>query len=102
METIPLLRDIDDEKHYAQLLEVAYVEAWVELRQVLTDAKIYGRYKPGLPSPSYELKVNVGQLVGLKDVMENTVQQSVDRRRRLADVARRLADVVLDEEGSEE
>jgi len=84
METVPMLGDVDDEKHYAQLLEVAYVEAYSELLQVLTDAKIYAKYKPGLPSESFELEVNVGQLVGLKDVMENIVQQSVDRRRRLS------------------
>jgi len=101
METVPFLRDVDDEKHYAQLLEVAYVEAYTELRQILADAKFFGECKPGLFADSYEMRVNVERLHAMSHLMQYTVQQSIERRRRLADVAAGFADLVLDKKGSE-
>jgi len=100
METVPFLRDVDDEKHYAQLLEVAYVEAYTELRQILADVKFFAEYNVGLPAETCDMRVNVERLDAMRHLMEYTVQQSVERRRRLADVARGLADGVLDEEGA--
>ena len=35
MKRVPLLAEIDDEKHYGQLLEVAYCEAANELNELL-------------------------------------------------------------------
>lgn len=102
MEKVPFLRDVDDEKHYAQLLEVAYVEAYTALRQILTDAKLYAKYRAGLPSGSYEMHVEPERLEAMRDAMEHTVQQTVDRRRRLADIAAGLSDVVLDKQSSKE
>lgn len=102
METIPFLRDIDDEKHYAELLEIAFVEAYTELRQVLTDAKLITKWRPGGQPESIDLRVQFEPLSRMMYVMDHTIQQSVERRRRLANITRGLADVVLDKEGSEE
>ena len=100
METVPFLCDVDDEKHYAQLLEVAYCEAFTALRQILADARIYEKYRPGLSSASYEMHVEPERLEGLHDAMKRTVDHSIERRKRLANVAAGLADGVLDEKGS--
>ncbi len=102
MERIPLLSEIDDEKHYAQLLEVAYVEAYVELRQILIDGELITHRRPGCQPESTSVDLNFETVERLTHVMKDTVQQSVDRRKRLADVTAGLADVVLDVEGTEE
>ena len=102
MEKVPFLRDIDDEKHYAQLLEVAYVEAYTELNNILARS-MQGVFLETHPADRLaDGAEQYEDLARLRFVMNATVQQSVDRRRRLAHVARRLADVVLDEEGAEE
>jgi len=102
METVPFLSDIDDEKHYAQLLEVAYVEALCELERIVSAAYFAQPYKAGGPRPVSDEDLDFEALNRLRFVMGRTVEQSVGRRRRLAHIARGLSDVVLDEEGPEE
>jgi len=102
METVPFLRDVDDEKHYAQLLEVAYVEAFSEVDSILKQSELATLGLAGSTPEEYTLVVSYEDLARLREVMNFTVIQSVDRRRRLAHVARRLADVVLDKEGTKE
>ncbi len=101
METVPFLRDIDDEKHYAQLLEVAYVEAYSELDKILKEWIVLSNQLHPIDISEEIWSKAFTDLARFRFVMRCTVQQSVDRRRRLAHVARRLADVVLDEEGTE-
>ena len=102
MNTVPFLRDIDDEKHYAQLLEVAYVEAYTELASILGGQREYTTVEIDRNVPEQEFLELFRDLGRLRVVMALTVRQSGDRRRRLAHIARGLSDVVLDEEGSEE
>ena len=100
METVPMLNQIDDELHYAQMLEVANVEAYSELDRILQASVLPSSYRAGGPPDDCELRCSYEDLARLRFVMNATVRQSVDRRRRLAHVTRGLADVVLDEEGS--
>jgi len=102
MEAVPFLRDIDDEKHYAQLLEVAYCEAYSEVDKILRASTLSYEYKPGFGSQDCMLTVPYEDLACLRAVMNCTVLESVERRRRLADITAGLADVVLDEEGTKE
>lgn len=102
METVPMLGDVDDEQHFAQLLEVAYCEAATELNDVchkiahLVHEESFVTIEPG------EVLEVCEELNSLQFVMIATVQQTIKRRRRLGNVPRRLADVVLDKEGSQE
>jgi len=102
METVPMLGDVDDEKHYAQLLEVAYVEAWCEVDKICKDAYFGDGYKSGGPPDDSDLKVGYADLTRLRFVMAANVEQSVNRRRRLADITAGLPDVVLQKEGTKE
>jgi len=102
MEQVPFLRDIDDEKHYAQLLEVAYVEAFTELAEILSRDRVYTTLELEMDVPEHDFLQMFRDLGHLRVVMALTVRQSVGRRRRLADITRGLSDVILDEEGSEE
>jgi len=100
METVPMLGDIDDEKQFAQLLEVAYCEAATELNDIchkfagLVHEERYGMIEPG------EVIEQCEALNRLQFVMIATVQGTIARRRRLADVAAGFADVILNEEGT--
>lgn len=102
METVPMLSDVDDARHYAYLLEVAYVEALCELEKILKAAHFAQPYIKGGPRPVCDEDLDYDELTRLHSVMSATVEQSITRRRRLAHIARGLSDVVLDEEGSEE
>jgi len=101
METVPFLRHIDDEKHYAQLLEVVYCEAYCEVDKILRESTFTYKNKSWLDPDACMLTVSYEDLARLRAVMNCTVLESVERRRRLADITRGLSDVVLDEEGSE-
>jgi len=86
METVPFLRDVDDEKHYAQLLEVAYCEAATELNVLLhemnwmdTDAEI-------VTIETTEVLAWLKRITRLQSVMIGTVGDSTERRRRLANI----------------
>ena len=86
METVPLLRDIDDEKHYAQLLEVAYAEAYTELASILHLDPIYTTFELERDVPEQDFLQMFRDLAQLRVVMALTVRQSIARRRRLADI----------------
>jgi len=102
MERVPLLAEIDDEKHYAQLLEVAYCEAATELNVLLHEMS----WMDGDEDCGFRTLTGIipwlNRIKRLQWVMIGTVGDSTERRRRLADVAAGFADVILDEEGSEE
>lgn len=102
MERVPLLAQIDDEKHYAQLLEVAYCEAATELNVLLHKMSWMNGDRVSGFMEMTGIVPWFNKLTRLQWVMIGTVGDSTERRRRLADVARGLADVVLDEEGSKE
>lgn len=99
MKRVPLLSEIDNEKHYAQLLEVAYCEAATELNVLVARMSRLNRQETWIEIDPQELVDWYRKLTQLQWVMIGTVGDSTDRRRRLANVARGLSDVVLDEEG---
>ena len=101
METVPMLGDVDDEKHFAQLLEVAYCEAATELNDICHKVAQLVHEESFVTIERDQVLEQCEALHRLKFVMLATVQQTIERRRRLANVARGLADVVLDKEGSE-
>jgi len=102
METVPFLQDIDDEKHYAQLLEVAYCEAATELNDICHSVAKLMHEERFVTIESDEVLEQCEALNRLQFVMIATVQQMIERRRRLADVTAGLADVVLDKESTKE
>lgn len=101
METVPMLGDVDDEKHFAQLLEVAYCEAATELNDICHKLCYLVSEESWKTLETIEVLQQCRELNALQYVMIATVQQTIERRRRLTDVARGLADVVLNEEGSQ-
>jgi hypothetical protein len=100
MKPVPLLSEIDDEKHYAQLLEVAYCEAATELNVLLHEMSWLRSDEDLVAIDMTDSLEWLNKLKRLQWVMIGTVGDSTERRRRLADVARGLADGVLDEEGA--
>ena len=102
METVPILHDIDDEKHYAQLLEVAYCEAATEVDDVVRRFVSIGHGGLATVDELHKVFLIHEDLARIQYVMLATVQQSIDRRKRLAYITRGLANRVLDEEGSKE
>jgi len=86
MERVPLLSEIDDEKHYAQLLEVAYCEAATELNVLVHKmSSLYFR-ENFLRDDQTEVVEGYEDLVRLQWVMIATVGDSTERRRRLANI----------------
>jgi len=102
MERVPMLAYVDDEKHYAQLLEVAYCEAATELNVLLHEMTWMGADEDCGFVELTGIIPWLNRIKRLQWVMVGTVGDSTERRRRLANVAAGLADGVLDEEGSEE
>ncbi len=102
METVPMLGDVDDEKHFSQLLEVAYCEAAQELNDICHSVAKLVHEESFVTIERGEVLEQFEAMNRLQFVMIATVQQTIERRRRLADVAAGFADVVLDKEGSEE
>jgi len=100
MKPVPLLSEIDDEKHYAQLLEVAYCEAATELNVLLHEMSWLRSDEDLVAIDMTDSLKWLNKLKRLHWVMIGTVGDSTERRRRLANVTAGLADVVLDEEGA--
>jgi len=97
MERIRFLRDIEDETKYAQGLELAYVEASAAIADVannMTDES-EGLDLLDCENPFLELSLQLGTIVL---AMSLVIRDCADRRKRLADVARGLSNVVFDEE----
>lgn len=102
METVPMLGNVDDDKHFSQLLEVAYCEAATELNDICHKFCYMVGEESWATVETRDLTERCEELNRLQFVMIATVQQTIKRRRRLANVTRGLADVVLDKEGSKE
>lgn len=102
MKAIPFLRDINDEKHYAQLLEVAYCEAATELNHLCQELIHLCHEESFVTIERGEVVEITDKLSRLQWVMIGTVGDSTERRRRLAHVPGGLADVVTYEERSKE
>jgi len=102
MKIVPMLHNVDDEKHFAQLLEVAYCEAATELNVICHTLMHMVHEESFGPAQGIEVLEAYEQLNRLQFVMIATVQQTIERRRRLADVATGLADVIFDEKGTKE
>jgi len=99
METVRFLRDVEDEGAFGQALELAYVDAF----NYLTDVgnRMYEDTAP--PSKRTPRSENADRLKELRSVlftMSLVIRDCVERRRRLANVAAGLTDVVFDEETS--
>jgi len=99
METVRFLRDIEDEKKYAQGLELAYVDVRDALRDLLNrmQGEIDVLSQLDCHDP-YEDRVR--ELAVILFTMGLVIHDCGDRRKRLADVAAGLSDVVFDEESS--
>jgi len=100
METVRFLRDVDDEKKYGQTLEMAYVDAF----NAVTDIgnRMYrDSQKIRKERACEDHEERHKELRHVLFVMGLTIHDMADRRKRLADVARGLSDVVFDEETPE-
>lgn len=86
MERVPLLSEIDDEKHYAQLLEVAYCEAATELNGLVHEMSSLQHGEHFATNEQPEFIDWYRKLARLQWVMIATVGDSTERRRRLANV----------------
>ena len=86
MERVPLLSEIDDEKHYAQLLEVSYCEAATELNVLVARMSSLNRHERHSEIDAHELEAWYRKLCRLQWVMIGTVGDSTARRRRLANI----------------
>ena len=99
METIEFLRDIEDETKYALSLELCYVNA----RDAVTDVinrmwdDVGGAAADGEQLPADARHKELRHIVF---TMGLVITDCADRRRRLANIAAGLPDVVLDEERS--
>jgi len=99
METVRFLRDIEDEGAYGQALELAYVDAFNAVTEV--GNRMYE--DTALPSKRTPRSENADRLKELRQVlctMGLVIRDCGDRRRRLADVAAGLSDVVFDKEST--
>jgi len=99
MERVQFLRDIEDEKKYAQGLEVAYLDAFNEITDVgnrmYRDADLArGEWRES------DMEDRLKELRHVLFVMGLVIRDCSDRRKRLADRAVGLPDRVLDEERS--
>jgi len=100
METDRFLRDIDDETKYAQGLEMAYVDAFDALVQI-GNRMSYESDELDLLDCENPFKERLRDLRRITFTMGLVIHDCADRRKRLADVARGLSDVVFDEESTE-
>jgi len=97
METVRFLRDIEDETKYGQGLELAYVDAF----DAVTDVGNRMCQDTALPSKRTPRSDNADRLKELRQVlftMSMVIRDCAARRKRLANIAAGLADVVFDEE----
>jgi len=97
METVRFLRDIEDETKYAQGLEVAYLDAF----NALTDVgnRMFKDFdSPEWPPENDDMENRHKELRHVLFTMGLVIRDCVDRRKRLANVAAGLPNVVLDEE----
>jgi len=100
METVRFLRDVEDEKKYGQTLEMAYVDAF----NAVTDIgnRMYrDSQKIRKQRACEDHEERHKELRHVLFVMGLTIHDMADRRKRLADVARGLSNVVFDEESPE-
>jgi len=99
MERVQFLRDIDDEKKYAQSLEMAYVDAFNAITDIGNGMyRDSSKYRTG--GPDTELDDRLKEVRHVLFVMGLVIRDCSDRRKRLADRAVGLPDRVLDEERS--
>lgn len=97
METVRFLRDIEDEKKYAQGLELAYLDAF----NAITDVgnRMYrDAVHECVEGDDDACESRHKELRHVLFTMGLVIRDCVERRRRLADVARGLPHVVFDEE----
>lgn len=96
METVRFLRDLDDEKAFAQGLELAYLDAFNAVTDIAN--RMY-RNRVLFEAPdSCRHEDTHKEVRHALYIMSLVIRDCIDRRRRLADVARGLSDVVFDEE----
>ena len=100
METIGFLRDIEDETKYAQCLEIAYVDAFNAIQELKAHTW-EDSCRPHHPVFAPADDARIKELKHITWVMSGVIRDCSDRRKRLADVAARLPDVVFDEERPE-
>ncbi len=97
METVRFLRDIENETKYAQGLEIAYLDAFEALNDLCR--RMYGDVQDGLSNlPNRPIDERHKELRHVLFVMGLVIRDCTERRKRLADVAAGLSDVVFDEE----
>lgn len=103
MERVPFLRDIENDELYAKSVENAYLLAYEHLGKLLEHQKYP---KSSGPQAVTAMLIRLSELCealhGMELQMSFVIRDMADRQARLANVATGLADVVLDEEGSEE
>lgn len=98
MERVEFLRDIEDETAYSSAVELSYGFAMEALDEILTKSKEGVVYWPGGAPDMSESTTAYQKLVTMRFTMSLVIRDFADRRGRLADVSRRLSDVVVDKE----
>ena len=97
---MPFLRDIDDEHLYAQRLENVFLLTYEFLAEVLAEFPIV-RHDVVLPTESIvqeEMVVTYEKLARMRHQMSLQIRDMADRRRRLSDATRGLADVEFEKD----
>lgn len=100
METARFLRDLNDEKAYAQGLELAYVDAFNGITDV-SKCMWNDCCHPDHDGSTAQVDARHKDINHVLFLMSGVIQDCVDRRKRLAHVAAGLPDVIFDEESAE-
>lgn len=103
LKTRPFIRDIDDVQHYADIVENIYTLQYEELGELLAQFPII-KSRAGEHWECLDLHKDLAgtyeALARVRHTMSLVIREMADRKRRLANAARRLADVELDEEST--
>ncbi len=106
MQTTGFLRDIDDERLYAQQLELAWIKLGEELSGILGRFPLVVEFRDRHDKGAVEhpllsdLDKVYAELATMRHTMGLLAREMADRAKRLADAAVGLADVILDEQST--
>lgn len=97
METVKFLRDIEDETVYAQGLEMAYIDAFNAITKIGNAMSKRAAFTRSANTPAQQKRGH--ELRKVLSTMALVIRDCAHRRKRLANIAAGLTDVVFDEEG---
>lgn len=97
---MPFLRDVDDEHLYAQMLENVFLLTYEYLGDVLAEFPLLKVKHPLWPhlELSEDVAATYEKLARMRHQMSLQIRDMADRRRRLGDATRGLADVEFEKD----